>query len=274
MPHDESFPDTRQQSRDSYPFPLNNTSAEEVEVESKRRGKSIFQNYEILGKILERHEESIQKRWLKKSRKQRLQILLSAWPDMPPTHRPFYDYWRQVETDATVKVKHHSSILRWPAVPHERHAIDPPWRLLWRRLRVVPKVDQGTWLHLSTKDYDWPTSDIYGKKWLQNQFSTSFGMVILEIQERLMDFLVKCCHQILHGIEPDNLFSDVYLVQTEPELPLNTQTQGIQTSLLEITVETPYRVPTRLGFANLEKLFAAKVAAAEDHVWAMREDPN
>lgn len=42
-------------------------------------------------------------------------------------------------------------------------------------LRVVPNVDQGTWLHLSTKDYDWPTFDIYGKKWLQNQFSTSFG---------------------------------------------------------------------------------------------------
>jgi hypothetical protein len=51
MPHDESFPDTRQQSRDSYPFPLNNTSAEEVEADSKRRGKSIFQNYEILGRF-------------------------------------------------------------------------------------------------------------------------------------------------------------------------------------------------------------------------------
>lgn len=129
MPHDESFPDTRQQSRDSYPFPLNNTSAEEVEVESKKRGKSIFQNYEILGKILERHEESIQKRWLKKSRKQRLQILLSAWPDMPPTHRPFYDYWRQVETDATVKVKHCSSIL-WPFINKDSLGKPTPLLLL------------------------------------------------------------------------------------------------------------------------------------------------
>ncbi|KAF5984951.1 hypothetical protein FBULB1_3144 [Fusarium bulbicola] len=99
-------------------------------------------------------------------------------------------------------------------------------------------------------------------------------MVILEIQERLMDFLIKCCHQILHDIEPDNLFSDFYPVRPEPELLPNTQTQGIQTSLLEITVGAPYRVPTRLDFANLEKLFAAKAAAAEDHIWAMREDPN
>ncbi|KAK2934068.1 hypothetical protein FoTM2_005313 [Fusarium oxysporum f. sp. vasinfectum] len=227
---------------------------------------------------------------------------------MPPIHRPFYDYWRQVETDATVKVKHHSSIL-WPFINKDslgkptplllllnsrgRHPppffidtdsqyvqraaladmlVDGPlfptrgMQLILRSvssgdvhgtLREVPKFARGTWLHLSTKDYDWPTSDIYGKKWLQNQFSTSFGMVILEIQERSMDFLVKCCHQILRHIEPDNLFN-----------PGDTNVPARD------NCRTPYRVPTRLDFANLEKLFAAKVAAAEDHVWAMREDPN
>ncbi|KAF5643658.1 uncharacterized protein FTJAE_3075 [Fusarium tjaetaba] len=244
---------------------------------------------------------------------------------MPPTHRPFYDFWRQLETDPEVKVKHHSSIL-WPFINKDslgkptplllllnsRGRQPPPFFLdadaqnvhravltdvlvdgppfptdrmqlilrgissgdVYGTLREVPNVDRGTWLHLSTKDYDWPTSDIYGKKWLVNQFGAPAGMVILEIQERLMDFLVKCCHQILHDIEPENLFSDVYPVQPEPELPANTQTQGIQTSLLEITVEAPYRVLTRLDFANLEKLFAAKARAAEDHIWAMREDPN
>ncbi|KAI8403698.1 hypothetical protein FOFC_17141 [Fusarium oxysporum] len=227
---------------------------------------------------------------------------------MPPIHRPFYDYWRQVETDATVKVKHHSPIL-WPFINKDslgkptplllllnsrgRHPppffidtdsqyvqraaladmlVDGPlfptrgMQLILRSvssgdvhgtLREVPKFARGTWLHLSTKDYDWPTSDIYGKKWLQNQFSTSFGMVILEIQERSMDFLVKCCHQILRHIEPDNLFN-----------PGDTNVPARD------NCRTPYRVPTRLDFANLEKLFAAKVAAAEDHVWAMREDPN
>ncbi|KAG7414282.1 hypothetical protein Forpe1208_v007366 [Fusarium oxysporum f. sp. rapae] len=66
----------------------------------------------------------------------------------------------------------------------------------------------------------------------------------------------------------------MYPVQSEPELPSNTQTEGLQTSLLEIPFEAPYRVPTQLDFANLETLFAARAAAAEDHVWAMREDPN
>jgi hypothetical protein len=142
-------------------------------------------------------------------------------------------------------------------------------------LRKMPQVDPGTWLDLAIQDYDWPTSNLYGKKWPLDQFRNLSGMVVLEIQERLMEFLVKCCYQILHDIEPDNLFSDIYPIQPEPEPPPpGTQTQGLQTSLLEMTVEAPYRVPTRLDFANLEKLFAAKVAAAEDHTWAMREDPN
>lgn len=80
---------------DSYSFPLKNTPADKIEIESKKREKSIYQNYEILGRVLERHEETIQKRWLKKNRKQRLEVLLAAWPDMSPTHRPFYDFWRQ-----------------------------------------------------------------------------------------------------------------------------------------------------------------------------------
>ncbi|CZR46935.1 uncharacterized protein FPRO_08309 [Fusarium proliferatum ET1] len=302
---DVSGSDSGQEETDSYPFPLKNTPADEVEIESKRKGKSIYQNYEILGRILERHEETIQKRWLKKNRKQRLEVLLTAWPDMPPTHRPFYDLWRHVDTDPEVKFKQHSSILR-PYINKESLGKPTPFLLLLNSrgrhppplfldkdhqyfhkaiqtemvvkkpyptedmsmlLRGVPEDDYGI-------DYAWPTSTLYGKEWPVWQYSTASGIVILEVQERLMDFLVKCCYRILHEIEPHNLFSDVHPVQPEPELPSTTQTEGLQTSLLEITFEAPYRVPTRLNFANLEKLFAARAAAAEDHVWAMREDPN
>lgn len=141
-------------------------------------------------------------------------------------------------------------------------------------VKKFPEADPGVWLHLSNKDYDWSTSTIYGKVWSVWQYSIASGMVILEIQERLMDFLFKCCYRILHDIEPNNLLSDTYPIQPEPTLPSNTQTEELQTSLLEITFEAPYRVPTRLNFANLEKLFAARAAAAEDYVWTMREDPN
>ncbi|KAF4445028.1 hypothetical protein FACUT_230 [Fusarium acutatum] len=242
---------------------------------------------------------------------------------MPPTHRSFYDFWRQAQTNAEVKVKQHSSIL-WPYMNKESLGKPMPFLLLlnsrgrhrpplfldtdaqyfhkarltdmvlvtqyltenmklllrgvfdevYGTVKKFPEAPPGVWLHLSNKDYDWPTSTIYGKEWPVWQYSTASGMVILEIQERLTDFLVKYCYRILHEIEPYNSFSEAYPVQPEPELPSNTQTEGLQTSLTEITFEAPYRAPTRLNFANLEKLFAVRAAGAEDHVWAMREDPN
>ncbi|KAF5623806.1 hypothetical protein F52700_9822 [Fusarium sp. NRRL 52700] len=123
-------------------------------------------------------------------------------------------------------------------------------------LKKMPEADPGVWLHSSNKDYDWPTSTLYGKEWPVWQYPAAEGMVILEIQERLMDFLVQCCYRILHEIEPNNLFSATCPVRPEPALPSNTQAGGLETFLLEITFEAPCRVPTRLDFANLEKLFA------------------
>lgn len=52
---------------------------EEARYQAAIRSTSIFANYSHLGEILARHEATIQKRWLKKSKAQRLGILTSAW---------------------------------------------------------------------------------------------------------------------------------------------------------------------------------------------------
>lgn len=70
-------------------------SPEEVREEARKSSDAIFFSYGILHKILERHEATIQKRWLKKTRKQRLKILLDAWPDMPGIHRPDFGAFRK-----------------------------------------------------------------------------------------------------------------------------------------------------------------------------------
>lgn len=41
-----------------------------------------------LPQTVTRHEATVQKRWLKKTRRQRLSILLDAWPAMAAVHRP------------------------------------------------------------------------------------------------------------------------------------------------------------------------------------------
>lgn len=41
-----------------------------------------------------------------------------------------------------------------------------------------------------------------------------------------------------------------------------------------MAVEAPYRVPAQLDFRLVESLLAAGASAAEDHLWALREDPG
>ena len=60
--------------------------------EAARRAKSsstsIFGNLHLLRRILDRYEDLICARWLKKKGPQREKILLEAWPGMPLQHRP------------------------------------------------------------------------------------------------------------------------------------------------------------------------------------------
>ncbi|KAG0043473.1 hypothetical protein BGZ83_011357 [Gryganskiella cystojenkinii] len=65
----------------------------EAKKEAKERVSKIFKNWTLLNSILDRHETLIQRRWLKKNRQQRKTILLSAWPDMPASHRPDLEFY-------------------------------------------------------------------------------------------------------------------------------------------------------------------------------------
>lgn len=69
-----------------------------VELQAAPRRKQIYQNFIALGATLNRHESTIHKRWLKKTREQRRKILLAAWAahknsdndcgTFPTVHRP------------------------------------------------------------------------------------------------------------------------------------------------------------------------------------------
>jgi hypothetical protein len=66
-------------------------SAPDVRREATARSAKIFTSYEMLHEIIQRHEATIRKRWLKKTRPQRLKILLNAWPNMPAMRRPDFE---------------------------------------------------------------------------------------------------------------------------------------------------------------------------------------
>lgn len=71
-------------------------SAEEVRQQRQRHVAVIFENYELLQRMLLRHEETIRKRWMKKTKQQKQKILLAAWgPGMPLSHRPDFAAYEQ-----------------------------------------------------------------------------------------------------------------------------------------------------------------------------------
>lgn len=59
-----------------------------LRLEIRQTAKQIYENWETLGSIVQRHEATIQRRWTKKSKSKRRELLLTAWPNMAQQHRP------------------------------------------------------------------------------------------------------------------------------------------------------------------------------------------
>jgi hypothetical protein len=73
------------------PFmPTSEPTAAEVRQQAKYGSQKVLEHWDTLRKIVERHAETLEKRWMKKTRKKQKDILLQAWPNMSSSHRPDY----------------------------------------------------------------------------------------------------------------------------------------------------------------------------------------
>jgi len=110
--------------------------------------------------------------------------------------------------------------------------------------------------------------------WLMTQYGAQpgEGLLILEIQERLYEFLVQCCKAVLHDIPEETLADPNTPVQDEPP-PVTSNEAGLA-SLAISAAETPDRLPANLDLKRPESVIYAKLEAAEDHIWLLREDPG
>ncbi|CVK86141.1 uncharacterized protein FMAN_06483 [Fusarium mangiferae] len=224
---------------------------------------------------------------------------------MPASHRPDFAAFRQ---EHAVDRHEHGSKLKdhfmWPIVNQEDLSGPKLMLLLLNaRGRLIPPafaaVDyEGLWFGKATKGlhpeflhhhtvimHGATNAEEYGKlihwdshpdaeEWVRNrkQFLPGDALLVLEVQERLMKFLVDCCHQILHKIPPDTMISEEYPIQPEPTLKTDSDASGF-VSLAVITAEAPYKRPAGLDFSHLLKVLEARTLAAEDHIWSLREDP-
>lgn len=281
-------------------------TTEDILRDAQTRSTNISVTHRRLRGILERHEATIQKRWTKKSRTHRQVILLKAWPDMPTMHRPDFDAIKQPPGTKGARKEDHRSFFIWPYINQEDLLAKPKAMLLLlnsrgrrspcdfagfdhdmmhlgRALRtLIPaSLDRNT---IVLNGVNVPSE--YGKlvawdghpdamNWMitRKQFLTGEGLLVLEAQEKLLDFLLSCCKQILHDIPEENLTRDTFSLQPEPWLKTESETNGFD-SLAVMAAEAPYRVPAQLDFARIEDLLSARTSAAEDHMWALREDPG
>jgi hypothetical protein len=114
------------------PMPASFPSPKEVRRDARKFAVRLLDDWEILRKIVERHEDTIRVRWGKKSNPQRKKLLLEAWPNMATHHRPDVEAWRQ-------KAKIREAYL-WPYINLEDPVKPKPMLLMLHfRGRYPPK---------------------------------------------------------------------------------------------------------------------------------------
>lgn len=110
--------------------------------------------------------------------------------------------------------------------------------------------------------------------WMQEgiEFSPGEGLLALEIQNGLYDFLLKCCQILFQDVGSEELANDSLPVLPEPEAIVNKD--GAFASIDVVASEAPYRTPAAVNFGRLRDIVAAQRDEAVDHFWALREDPS
>ncbi|KAF9329977.1 hypothetical protein BG006_007034 [Podila minutissima] len=280
--------------------PSSYPTAGEVRMEAHERTKNIFDDWTLLNHIIQRHEATIQKRWLKKSRDQRRNTLLHAWPNMPKMHRPDMEAYFGERTSMPTT---NPDVYLWPDINQE-DLLKPKMMLIFlnARARHYPSVfaaaDYTSFRFAKTSGKAMPgfinehtmmftgrnTPETYGQlySWEEHEdafdwlnscrgFNGGEGLQILKVQERVYRFLVECCLHILQ-VTRNSVMADNSPV--EPELPALSISDGPTLSLADISAITPYSMPAKLDLGRLRDLIAAKRSAAEDHMWSLREDPG
>ncbi|KAJ2984130.1 hypothetical protein NQ176_g179 [Zarea fungicola] len=262
-------------------------SEDEVREIATSRVSSLMKSYDELNSILMRHEATVQRRWIKKKKKQRLETVTKAWgTSLPVTHRPDYAALKketqgqrdQVKTRPLLLLlnsrgRHHPSKFAgadWDAMSFGRvaNALRPVF-LNGFVMVIHPSEEAGEYGRLLSWD-DHP--DAF--EWMQTSAQSLPGeaLLILEGQEKLLQFLLNVCRDILHDIPADSLIGS-FAVQPDPSLESDKSSEGFQ-RLAVMALEAPYRLPNKIDIDRVEALLRAKRSAAEDHVWSLREDPG
>ncbi|KAK5459822.1 hypothetical protein LTS15_003951 [Exophiala xenobiotica] len=297
----QAFFDMMAQANPNLPVPPSFPSPAEIRNKSRAYSKEIFNSWTNLRNVLARREEVIRKRWMNKKKEQRKKILLAAWPGMPERHRPdFYELQKTGSRAASKNIEafkypyvNQEDLLQGRALllflnsrgrnpPHSFAHADLDATHVGQTSKMIIPVFLNEYTMYIAGESD---PDSYGRlvSWdddddafmlMHNclQFQPGTGLLVLEIQSKIYSFLLECCYQMFHDVPRDELVSLQLPKQPEPPPIVASGTSYAQLS--SVAAEAPYRLPAKLDTHRLVLLVEAKRAAAEDHVWDLREDPG
>ncbi|KAF7508121.1 hypothetical protein GJ744_009562 [Endocarpon pusillum] len=286
------------------PWPSSFPSAAEVRRDASECSRKIFDSYRALNQILMRHEETLRKRWTKRTKDARRKLLLAVRPSMPERHRPDF---RALERESPKQLQSGSKFqdsFLFPSINLDDLSQPRPLLLMLNsRGRNLPcafahadfeaihvghvsGAIQPAFLNEYTMLlHGQTTPETYGKllswdehelafEWMLSglQFHPGMGLLVLQIQQGVLEFLVLCCRKIMQDLPFDSLTDSSIPVQPEPATLLPNETA--YTSLAALAADAPYRVPAHLDFRHIRSLAAARSSAASDHIYALREDPG
>jgi hypothetical protein len=277
-------------------------SPETVKSTAAIRVKSIFENFKSLRDVLDRHEVTIHRRWLKKSLKSRRKILLEAWDtEMAVSHRPDFEALEREDEVKRWKATGYHDAFLLPYI-NEEDLLKPRSLLLLMstRSRCHPSelaaseheshrlglgtLDPGRYLvDLMSKGDEDSYGRVYGVEMLQThsgkieilaarKYAQPYNALLaLEAQERVLSFLVTCVKLLLHDLTEDTLLQSLP-VQPDPALLLKSESEYF--SLASVAAEALYQHPASLDFGRIAALLSATCDHAADHLWSLREDPG
>jgi hypothetical protein len=278
-------------------------SAQEDGERAKGLKAEMFLSWKTLNTLVLAHEAVIRKRWLKKSRAHKQELLLKAWPNMSARHRPDLERHFSGRGLMLAKAQGFANFdeYMWPYINLEdllrptallmfmnsrgRHCPD---EFAYSDLELAPMfklreeflaVRRGnfTMAFIGRKTFDG-----YGEIMEWEDASAALdsikagrtvhidhGMQILHIQARIWTFLSQCVGLIL--IDKIALPMDL---TPQPEPSSLTVDPGSITLLCDVRREAPYRVPSRIDWTRLQALASAQKNQTIEHSVLLREDPG
>ncbi|KAJ4287301.1 hypothetical protein N0V90_012699 [Kalmusia sp. IMI 367209] len=282
-------------------FKFRDITPEEAKMQANERATSIYRSYDTLREILKRYEEVIRQRWTRKKRELRKRLLLEAWPNMSASHRPdIQAYIRESDKERRRGTAYREAYV-WPSVNLEDLSqANTVLRFLNSRGRHSPSkfaildldsVQTGIRVHAIKRkggyeigrwfmDLKTEAPEKYGRiseykpskeKTREGELpNVSNGLLVLEIQDRILSFLVKLCGSILHDKQIGDTLKSMPVLSEPADLPV---LHGEWPSAIDLALERPYIVPQKINIGRLRSLAEARLKEWRDHALEMREDP-